>query len=231
MRDRFPRQKAPNLTEKAYELIREAIVDGEFPPGTLLHEFEMKRRFKIGRTPLREACSRLCFDQLLEVVPRHGYYVPELGLRAIRNLFELRLLIERACAELAAIRADARDLRELDKAEKKSLSLAKKKDAFGSLLKANTEFHLAIAQATHNEELVKLVERILARTQIFTYQLFPYSDFPGSDLHAYHKPIVDAIRRHDSASAKRAVADDVEHDETYILGGDRSKSNSDHNLL
>ncbi len=228
MRARFPMQKRSKLTDKAYELIRQAIVDGEFPPGTLLHEFEMKRRFRIGRTPLREACSRLCFDQLLEVVPRHGYYVPDLGLRAIRNLFELRLLIEGGVAELAAIRADARDVRELDKAEKKSQSMTRKKNSFGSLLKANTEFHLAIARATHNEELVKLVERILARTQIFTYQLFQYSEFPGSDLHDYHRPIVDAIRRHDPAAAKRAVADDVEHGETHVVGADRPRAGSTH---
>ncbi len=228
MKDAFPRQQRGTLSEKAYQVIRRAILDGEFPPGTLLHEVQIQRRFKIGRTPLREACSRLCFDQLLEVVPRHGYYVPELGLRAIRNLFELRLVIEGGVAELAAIRADARDRRELDTVEKKSLSLAKKADAFGDLLDANTEFHLALARMTHNEELVKLVEKILVRTQIFTYQLFQYSQFPASDLHDYHRPIVEAIRGRDPAAARRAVADDIEHGQTYLLGRDLSRTHSDH---
>jgi DNA-binding GntR family transcriptional regulator len=151
-----------------------------------------------------------------------------MGLRAIRDLFELRLVIEGGAAELAAIRADARDLSALDKIEKKCLPLARKTNAFADLVDANTEFHLAVARTTHNEELAKLVEKILARTQIFTYQLFQYSHFPAADSHAYHKPIVDAIRRRDPVGAKRALSDDIEHDETHLLGGDLYRTNSDH---
>jgi DNA-binding GntR family transcriptional regulator len=224
MKGKSLRQLPETLTEKAYHVIRRAILDGEFPPGTLLHEFQIKKRFKIGRTPLREAISRLCFDELLEVIPRHGYYIPELGLRAIRNLFELRLLVEGSVAELACIRANTREISELDKVEKKSLALAKKTTSLSDLLDANTQFHLCVARMTHNEDLVKQVEKILVRTQIFTYQLFQYSQSPALDLHSYHKPIVDAIRRREPAAAKRALADDIEHGETYLLGREASKT-------
>src|SRR5882762_407718 len=68
----------------------------------------------VGRTPFREACNRLNREGLLDVLPRHGYLVPEISFRSVCDLFETRLILEMAIAELAAIRASDQDIEELN---------------------------------------------------------------------------------------------------------------------
>jgi DNA-binding GntR family transcriptional regulator len=102
----MPRTKARReqgtLAGRAYRLLKHAIVRGELPEGGFLVESEILARYGIGRTPFREACNRLHNEQLLEVVPRRGYLVPELTFRGVRDLLEARILIEGMGGELAA---------------------------------------------------------------------------------------------------------------------------------
>src|SRR5438034_3847255 len=112
---RNARKSAPmrTLTEKAYLCIKEGIVRCEIEEGVFLTEKEIMKRYRIGRTPFREACNRLHHEHLLEVVPRRGYLVPQMSLQEVRDLFELRVLVEGAVAELAAVRASSKEIDEL----------------------------------------------------------------------------------------------------------------------
>jgi len=70
--------------------------------------------YGIGRTPFREACNRLHREGLLEVVPRRGYLVPVISFETVRDLFELRFVLESAIAELAATRATEAQIEEME---------------------------------------------------------------------------------------------------------------------
>jgi Bacterial regulatory proteins, gntR family len=70
-----------------------------------LTEADAKSTFQIGHTPFREACNRLLYEGLLESIPRRGYFIPQMSLRKVRNLFQTRILIESQAIELAAVRA------------------------------------------------------------------------------------------------------------------------------
>jgi DNA-binding GntR family transcriptional regulator len=59
-------------TEKAYAAIKKAILRGEIEEGTLLSESAITMRYRIGRTPYREACNRLLHERMLKAVPRRG---------------------------------------------------------------------------------------------------------------------------------------------------------------
>src|SRR5437899_11598484 len=109
---RNSKRSAPmrTLTEKAYLCIKEGIVRGEIEEGVFLTEKEIMKRYRIGRTPFREACNRLHYEHLLEVVPRRGYLVPQMCLQEVRDLFALRVRVEGGVAELAPIRAKPRDI-------------------------------------------------------------------------------------------------------------------------
>ncbi len=101
-------RRSGTLVEHAYRLMKHAILRGELPEGSFLREAEILARYEIGRTPFREACNRLHNEQLLEVVPRRGYFVPELSFRAVRDLLETRIVLEGIAAELAALRGGPR---------------------------------------------------------------------------------------------------------------------------
>src|ERR1700733_7840537 len=93
------------LTEQAYRQIEELICTLQLPPGTLLGEFALAERLGIGRTPIREALQRLALDGLVVVIPRRGILVSEINLQTQLRLLEMRRVVERLMARLAAGRA------------------------------------------------------------------------------------------------------------------------------
>lgn len=93
------------LTERAYRTLEEEIVMLRLPPGHVVSEALLSRRFAIGRTPIREALQRLARERLVVILPRRGIVVSEIDVASQLRLIELRREIERLIAQLAAARA------------------------------------------------------------------------------------------------------------------------------
>ena len=101
-------------TQRAYERIREQIVSLELAPGTLISEQELAEQLSLGLTPVREALQWLAHDDLVVVSPRHGLYVADVNLSDLKQISELRTVLEALSARLAAQRATQDDLDVLD---------------------------------------------------------------------------------------------------------------------
>ncbi len=82
------------LADRAYSILKDAIVQGTLDPGTWLQEEMLTQAMGISRTPLREAFNRLKGDGLIDVVPRKGARIIELSEEEIENLFEVREVME-----------------------------------------------------------------------------------------------------------------------------------------
>jgi len=219
---RNSKRSAPmrTLTEKAYLCIKEGIVRGEIEEGVFLTEKEIMKRYRIGRTPFREACNRLHHEHLLEVVPRRGYLVPQMSLQEVRDLFELRVLVEGAVAELAAIRANAREIDELARLADQSLPPGVSRRGNNDRAEVNANFHLHLATMAHNRELLRLESSVLERTRRLAYNVARSISAHGQELslQSLHRPIVDAVRRRDRAAARRAVIHDIQQAQTILVG-------------
>lgn len=216
---RRTKKSAPKrtLTEKAYLCIKEGIVRGEIGEGMFLSEKEIMKRYRIGRTPYREACNRLHHEHLLEVVPRRGYLVPEMSLQEVRDLFELRVLVEGAIAELAAVRANPGEIDELARLAEQNGS---SRQGDNDRAEVNTNFHLQLATMAHNRELLRLESSVLERTRRLAYNVAGSTGAQGQEmrLQILHRPIVLAIRRGDRAAARRAVVHDIQQAQTILVG-------------
>jgi DNA-binding GntR family transcriptional regulator len=201
--------KQSTLTEKAYESIKHAILRGEIEEGTFLSESEIIRRHGIGRTPFREACNRLHHEQLLEVVPRRGYLVSEITFRSVREIFEVRVVLETMIVELAAKRATPGEVKELDRLAKRSWSREANRNDPEEMVRANTEFHLCLARMTRNRELVRLITGILERTERLSYLELRGAGGQPKEMRALHRPIVEAVRKGDAHAARDAITADI----------------------
>lgn len=204
--------------ERAYRLIKQGLLRGEFPEGSFLHESEILERLKIGRTPFREACNRLHNEQLLEVVPRRGYFVPEPSYRAVRDLLEVRIAIEGIAAELAALRAETGEVAELEALYAEVLQASRRADSIGPLIEANGKFHLQIGRMTHNRELEAILRGLLERSGRLVYLAASSSKEIPKQVERLLKPIVAAIRAKDPALAHRAVVEDIRQGQLNALG-------------
>lgn len=103
-------------SDRAYRALREEIVEGALPPGTVLGEVEQSARLGLSRTPLREALSRLVADGLAAPGTGRGVVVTAVSLDEAPQLFDLRIALEtlaaRRAAELAADPASGEATRE-----------------------------------------------------------------------------------------------------------------------
>lgn len=213
-------QASATLAERAYRLLKHGILHGEFPEGSFLKEPEILAQYRIGRTPFREACNRLHNEQLLEVVPRRGYFVPELSFRGVRDLLEARVILEGMAAELAASRADSWEIAELERCYQTAWQAAQSANSFDVLIESNQRFHLQIAKMTHNRELENLLRGILERSVRLVYLAARGSQQVPRDIETLLRPILEAIRKKDAAKAHDAVVADITQGQLNALGRD-----------
>ncbi|MFC2023467.1 GntR family transcriptional regulator, partial [Chloroflexota bacterium] len=100
----------PSQASQAYELIKAELLSCTIRPGARVVQRELAERYKLGLTPIREALQRLSQDGYLTPVPRMGYTVSTIRLRDLRELYDLREILEGAAARWAAERATTEQL-------------------------------------------------------------------------------------------------------------------------
>lgn len=110
----------------------------------------------LGRAATRAALTRLGDTGLIQPIPRYGYLVTPITMVSIRELFELRLILEPAAAALATGKVDVARLRAINSAPQQAASESEQL----AFVDSNRAFHRAIVAATGNRRLVALLEDI-----------------------------------------------------------------------
>lgn len=208
------------LADRAYRELKYGILHGVFPEGSVLNEADVLSRYNIGRTPFREACNRLHNEQLLAAVPRRGYFVPELTFRGVRDLLEVRIMLEGLAAELAASRAQQVEIDELERCLQQATQAARTAGALDKVIESNQQFHLQIARMSHNRELEGVVRGVLERSVRLVYLAATSSKQTLRDIESLLKPILTAIQKRDAAAAHKAVVADITNGQLNALGRD-----------
>jgi GntR family transcriptional regulator, transcriptional repressor for pyruvate dehydrogenase complex len=158
------------LSEEVSGDLQRRIARGDLKPGDRLPtEKALGDAFGVSRAVVREAIARLKADGLIETRQGSGAFVVEApktinlrfwqgagpDLEELRDIFELRAMVEGAVAELAAQRRDASDLRIMAE-HLQAMDDAMASGSDGT--EADDNFHIAMARATHNSYISRLVE-------------------------------------------------------------------------
>lgn len=207
----MPKSKPKKITqtEKAYEALKRAIIQSDIEEGKFVSETDVMERYGIGRTPFREACNRLHHEGLLQVMPHHGYLVPEMSFHAVCELFEVRLILEDAISQLATLRATDQEIDDLERLASQQILTDKSKAMFSAFIEANGVFHLALAKITRNRRLLDLLKQNLESTERLMYIELRSSGFRDAVFRSLHQRIVDALRKRDPDAVRQAVWDDI----------------------
>ncbi|MET0820501.1 MAG: GntR family transcriptional regulator [Aeromicrobium sp.] len=94
-------------TDRVFGSLRESIVTGEFPAGSLHSIYRLADLLEVSRTPVREAVLRLADIGLVSIERNRGVRIRGVTAADVREVFELRLLLEVPAAAHAAAHADA----------------------------------------------------------------------------------------------------------------------------
>jgi DNA-binding GntR family transcriptional regulator len=140
------------VSEMLYSRLREGILTGTYPPGFVLRQDDLSRRLGASRVPLREAMTRLEVEGLVVLRPRRGYAVLSLEPAEIREIFDLRAVVEEHLAGIAASTRTAKDIaavaKSLAKMEQITTRTPSRSDKW---LDANSEFHTRLLACAHRQ--------------------------------------------------------------------------------
>jgi DNA-binding GntR family transcriptional regulator len=194
---------APSLLKsRLYGQLLVDIIIGALAPGERLDEQVLVRRYGGGLAGIREALARLALEGLVQRKARVGTLVAPLDLREAREAFEARALIEVECARLAATRASEAEIAGIRATLKDGETAARKDDA-RALAAMDEAFHVALASASGNRTLAKMVTILHHQTARFWLNTMR-SPQPEESLKALaeHVSLVDAIAARDPARAQ-----------------------------
>jgi GntR family transcriptional repressor for pyruvate dehydrogenase complex len=193
------------IYEQVSDRLREFIDVNELQPGDrLMAERELAAQLSVGRSSIREAITALRAQGLVDVRHGDGIYLlrrPEdlissLAAELVEThvdhpyIWETRQALETQCARLAASRATAEDLAEID--ESLTVMAAEIKEGEAGL-EGDRRFHLGVATASHNPILIQLLTGIRGSLDRTSETSLTRSGQPAKSLRD-HRAIVAAIR-------------------------------------
>lgn len=198
--------RADSVVDLAYERIRSMVIEGEVPPGARLGQVELAEQLGISRTPVREALRRLTGEGLAEFVPNRGFRAASPSIDDVLRRLEVRSLVEPGIARLAAARRSDADLERMHEAIERERAAATRIEAHD----ASRDFHITLAQAAGNRELVSVLEAmwIVEIGRRLLSARATSADWRHFDV-AEHRAIATAVASRDGELAARLMSEHV----------------------
>ncbi len=195
------------MTRTVYDRLLTGIALGDYAPGSALNERELAAELGVSRTPVREALLRLRLEGLVRVVPRGGIFVAETSIRQIREITQVRLVLEECSGRLAVARCSPQWLAELqawlDACGEEWSDLSGRER-----MRRDLVFHEFLDRAAGNQTLAQQLTVLRNQAVLFwgqsaadQYELEPIID--------EYREVVDAIAARDAERCVRAMQQHV----------------------
>jgi DNA-binding GntR family transcriptional regulator len=206
--------KSPPLSEIAYQKIKELIVTLKLEPRDQIDEEWVAKVLAIGRTPIREALFRLNAENLVEMIHGRGFFVKDITLSNLRDLFETMLILERSAVTLAANRITKNQIENLQRINT-NLRQAWLEKSFLQVTLLNSRFHRIIYQATDNTYLLSYLDNLQNQSQRLAYLCFS-KELSSYDIESHaklsikdHQSLIEIFKRGSDIEAVKLISEHV----------------------
>ncbi|NQV54300.1 MAG: GntR family transcriptional regulator [Rhodospirillales bacterium] len=202
------------IRDGVYDQIRVHILSCELAPGTRIHENDLAARFNVSKSPVRDALLRLQEQGLIEVLPRKGYRVRPISVTDVRELYEMRLIYEKATIHRAIAEASNQELAGLDKYRSAGAG-----PQLVDWVRYNRDFHRAIAEMAGNARLAKSAAEVIDQFDRLTFLgVSNVTDGAAADkLVDEHCALIDAIQARDKGLAGRLITDHIKRSRKRVF--------------
>lgn len=195
-------QAAPLLKDRAYEVLREAILRLDLRPGEPLTERVLAERLGVSKSPIRDGLIRLEQEGLVRSTPFKGFEVAGLTPDDMHAVFEFREAMELYCVEAFVRRASDARLSELEATQAHQRRLMEANEWLRAY--EESRFHQTLVESLENPVFLaaaRVVQAQLRRIQNLA------STIPGrlAKTHAEHEAVLQGIRARDVAAAQEAM--------------------------
>lgn len=196
-----------SLSGRVYHRIRDGILSGTYTPNEELKEKSIGDELGVSRTPVREALRQLELEGLVSIIPNKGAYVVAISVQDIKDIYEIRSLLEGLCAKWAAEKATEEQLAELEE----NVYLTEfhlKKENWEQIYELDNRFHELLYEACDSREL----QQVLTNYHQYVQRIRRIT--LGKQQRAVnsteeHRRIVEALKAHDPTQAQRSAKEHI----------------------
>jgi len=204
------------MSEEIADILRENIISGNINPGEKVNEYQVAKLLNISRPPIREAFRLLAAEGLITLVPRKGAFVSKMSSREVKEIYEMKSMMESFAVRLAIPIINEKEVSELDSI----LRLMEGKieeNNFKQIQRLNIEFHRRMIKMSKNERLTRFYESIVL--PIRKYQRIGLSA-PASWETSFqeHRNIVEAIRSRNIELAEKLTREHTMRATLRVIG-------------
>ncbi len=207
----MPRSESGGTSKSMiYKDLRRSIGGGPRKPGERLDPDELAQSYGTSITPVRDALQMLSQEGLVTIKPRSGYFVTHVTLKQLRDMLELREILEVASIERAVVRITEEQLEQLEHVHAGYTD--EDDESYLRYMSENRTFHCLIAEASGNSELAEMLGRLHDRALRFMILCRV-----GETLEHRHSLVIEALRTRDVAAACQTMLAEVNETSKTIL--------------
>lgn len=198
-----------SLAQRAYEIIRDAIITNKFKPGQMLIEENLARELAISRTPVRSALKMLAREHLIITNSSRNVIVAEVTRKDIKDVMDVRKPLESLAAGIAASKMNPAGIMQLEAIVESQMGAMSQNDTYG-FIHNEYRFHTFIGNCTGNPWLCEMIEdmnTVVRRHLILSSNL----ESVWEKVPEEHGRIIEAIELCDAARAEMLMTGHIEN--------------------
>jgi len=190
-----PIQRPQSLREQTYQVLRSAILSGEFVADSRLVETQIAEKLQVSRTPIREAIQQLQKEQLVVADAQGNLRVISFSIEDAKNLYRCRSVLEQESVSEACKYATSAQLEKIEliiqQAEK---AIAQHPNELTSyqLLHIDYQFHRALVECSRNPWLALLLDQLFDKMALLRIQTIQHN-LQVLEIRSEHRQIYEAI--------------------------------------
>ena len=193
-----------SLSSRVFHTIREDILNGKYQANEELKEKSIGEEMGVSRTPVREALRQLELEGLVHIIPNKGAFVENVTLEDIKDIYEIRSLLEGLCARWAANNITKEQLEELEETVFLS-DFHFSKENWDQMVELDNRFHEIVYEACGSKELTRVLRdyhHYLQRIRKITLEQKTRARASMDE----HCKIAEALKARDAAEAERCAS-------------------------
>ena len=193
-----------SLSSRVFHTIREDILNGKYQANEELKEKSIGEEMGVSRTPVREALRQLELEGLVHIIPNKGAFVENVTLKDIKDIYEIRSLLEGLCARWAANNITKEQLEELEETVFLS-DFHFSKENWDQMVELDNRFHEIVYEACGSKELTRVLRdyhHYLQRIRKITLEQKTRARASMDE----HCKIAEALKARDAAEAERCAS-------------------------
>lgn len=186
-----------------YRRLRRSIIMGRRESGERLNIDELAHEYNTSVTPVRDALQILNHEGLVEIKPRSGYFVKRITLKQLKDLLDIRRILEVSAVERAVRRVTPELIHQMRTVH--AGYTGDDDEDYDRYTDENRHFHYLIGKASGNNQLAEMIGSL--HDQLARFMVMQRA---GPTLEKTHSKIIDAIEAGDVNAARQALLEDID---------------------